>query len=159
MFTHYKEIRLAAIALVCTLSACAGTASLVDSPSIRLTNIQSGHMGFDRQNFVLEFAIHNPNAFPLPVRSLRYDLQIAEQRFASGETQGEFTVPAGGDSAFAISVDLDMLQQASRLASMLRVGSRGDLPYKLQGDISVNIPMTRPLPFSSSGSISLAQDH
>jgi LEA14-like dessication related protein len=114
-------------------------------------------MSFDRQNFVLEFEIHNPNVFPLPVKGIRYDLQIAEQRFASGETQGEFTVPAAGDGAFAISVDLDMLQQASRLASMLRVGSRSDLSYKLHGDLTVNIPMTKPVPFSSSGSISLDQ--
>jgi LEA14-like dessication related protein len=159
MFRKSKEVRLAAIAFVCTLSACASTVSLVDSPSISLTNIQSGHLSFNRQSFVLEFAIHNPNAFPLPVRSMRYDLQIADQRFANGETQGEFTVPAGGDSAFAISVDLDMLQQASRLGSMLRVGSPGELPYTVQGDITVNIPMTRPVPFSNSGSISLTQEH
>ena len=115
-------------------------------------------MSFDRQNFVLEFDIHNPNAFPLPIRALRYDLQIADQRFASGETQGELTVPAAGAGSVAISVELDMLQQASRLATMLRVGSRGDLPYKLSGDVTVDIPMTRPVPFSNSGSISLAQD-
>lgn len=157
MFRLDSGIRLAAIALMCVVSACASTTSLVESPSIKLANIRSGHLSFDRQNFVLEFEIHNPNAFPLPVKALRYDLQIADQRFASGETQGEFTVPAAGDAAFAISVDLDMLQQASRLASMLRVGSRGDLPYKLHGDITVNIPLTRPVPFSSSGSISLTE--
>lgn len=155
MFRLGNELRMAAIASMCVLSACASTASLVESPSINLVNIRSGHMGFDRQNFVLEFEIHNPNVFPLPVRAIRYDLQIAEQRFASGETQGEFTVPAAGDGAFAISVDLDMLQQASRLASMLRVGSGGNLSYKLHGDLTVDIPMTRPVPFSSSGSLSL----
>ena len=155
MFRRCSELRWAAIASVCLMSACASTASLIESPSIRLANIRTGHLGFDRQNFVLEFEIHNPNPFPLPVRAIRYDLQIAEQRFASGESQGEFSVPAAGDGAFAISVELDMLQQASRLTSMLRVGSSGDLPYKLSGDVTVNIPMTRPVPFSSSGSIDL----
>lgn len=157
MFRRCNELRWAAVASVCLMSACASTTSFVESPTIRLANIRTGHMSFDRQNFVLEFEIHNPNVFPLPVKAIRYNLQIAEQRFASGESQGEFTVPAAGDGKFAISVDLDMLQQASRLASMLRVGSSGDLPYKLSGDVAVNIPMTRAVPFSSSGSIALGR--
>ncbi|MEQ9562507.1 MAG: LEA type 2 family protein [Woeseiaceae bacterium] len=158
MFRQGRKIRLASIATVLALTACASTGSFIESPSITLTNIRSGQMSFDRQNFVLEFDIHNPNAFPLPIRALRYDLQIADQRFASGETQGEITVPAAGAGSVAISVELDMLQQASRLASMLRVGSRGNLPYKVSGDVTVDIPMTRPVPFSNSGSISLTQD-
>jgi LEA14-like dessication related protein len=150
--------RLAGISALCLLVSCAGSATLIESPSVGLANIRSGQMSFDRQTFVLDFEIHNPNAFPLPVKALRYNLQIADQRFASGETRGEFTVPAGGDSAFAISVDLNMLQQASGLASMLRVGSRGDLPYKLDGSVTVNIPLTRPVPFSNNGILSLTDD-
>lgn len=143
------------VATICMLAACAGPVTLVDSPSIRLTRIDSGHMSFNRQNFVLGFDISNPNSFPLPVQVLNYNVQIADQDFASGKTEGAFTVPANGDSSFAISVDLDMMQQSSSISSLLRVGSQGQIPYELNGSLTVDIPFTRAIPFSNKGTISL----
>lgn len=148
--------RSSTLATSCLLAACAGPVTLVDSPTVHLARIEAGHMSFNRQTFVLGFDISNPNPFPLPVQVLSYDVSIADQPFASGRTQGAFTVPANGDSSFAISVDLDMMQQASRVASLLRAGSRGQIPYELNGSLTVDIPFTRPIPFSNSGSISLA---
>ena len=145
----------AILATICLLAACAGPVTLVDSPSIRLTRIDSGHLSFNRQTFVLGFDISNPNSFPLPVRVLNYDVQIADQEFASGKTESAFTVPANGDSSFAISVDLDMMQQASSIASLLRAGSQGQVPYELNGSLTVDIPFTRAVPFSHKGPISL----
>ncbi|MDH4316716.1 MAG: LEA type 2 family protein [Gammaproteobacteria bacterium] len=154
-----KTIRkIATFASICILVGCAGPQALVDSPIVRLSSIKSAHMSFDRQNFLLGFEVSNPNAFPLPVKVVKYSVRINDQRFASGETQGEFTIPAHGDGAFTISVDLDMLQQTSRLASLLRLGSHGDLAYELEGSFAVNIPFARPIPFSSKGTLSLAED-
>lgn len=149
-------VRSSALATLCMLTACSTAPTLVDSPSVSLTRIQPSRMSFDRQTFVLGFDIRNPNAFPLPVKSIRYRIQIANQRFASGETQGEFTVPADGASSFAISVDLDMLQQTSRLAPFMGVTARGDVEYQLDGSLTVNIPLTKAIPFSNKGTISLS---
>jgi LEA14-like dessication related protein len=143
------------LATICMLAACAGPAMLVDSPTIRLTRIESGHMSFNRQTFVLGFDISNPNSFPLPVQVLNYNVQIADQQFASGKTDGAFTVPANGDSSFAISVDLDMMQQTSRIGTLLRAGSQGQIPYELNGSLTVDIPFTQAIPFSNKGTISL----
>jgi LEA14-like dessication related protein len=145
----------AILATICLLAACAGPVTLVDSPSIRLTRIDSGHMSFNRQTFVLGFEISNPNSFSLPVQVLNYNVKFADQDFASGKTEGAFTVPANGDSSFAISVDLDMMQQASSIASLLRAGSEGQIPYELNGSLTVDIPFTKPIPFSNKGTISL----
>ncbi len=146
------------LAAICMLAACAGPLTLVDSPSIRLTRIESGHMSFNRQKFVLGFDISNPNSFPLPVQVLNYSVRIADQQFASGKTEGAFTVPANGDSSFAIGVELDMMQQASRIGSLLRAGSQGQISYELSGDLTVDIPFTQPIPFSNKGTISLVSD-
>jgi LEA14-like dessication related protein len=143
------------VSAIAVLAACAGPVTLVDSPSIRLTRIESGHMSFNRQTFVLGFDISNPNSFPLPVQALNYDVQIADQQFASGKTDSPFTVPANGDSSFAISVDLDMMQQSSRIGTLLRAGSQGQIPYELNGSLTVDIPFTRAIPFSNKGTISL----
>lgn len=156
MVEHRTFMRSSIFAATCVLAACAGPVTLVDSPTVRLQRIESGHLGFDRQTFVLGFEISNPNPFPLPVRSLSYDVSIAGEQFASGKTEGEFSVPGNGDGSFAISVELDMMRQASSLASMLRAGSRGSVPYELRGSLTVDIPFTRPIAFSNSGSISIA---
>jgi LEA14-like dessication related protein len=112
-------------------------------------------MSFNRQTFVLGFEISNPNSFSLPVQVLNYNVKFAGQDFANGKTEGAFTVPANGDSSFAISVDLDMMQQASSIASLLRAGSEGQIPYELNGSLTVDIPFTKPIPFSNKGTISL----
>jgi LEA14-like dessication related protein len=143
------------VSAIGVLAACAGPVTLVDSPTIRLTRIESGHMSFNRQTFVLGFDISNPNSFPLPVQVLNYNVQIADQQFASGKTDGAFTVPANGDSSFAISVDLDMMQQSSRIGTLLRAGSQGQIPYELSGSLTVDIPFTQAIPFSNKGTISL----
>jgi len=148
--------RSSIVVATCLLGACAGPATLVDSPTIRLAKIESGHMSFSRQTFVLGFDISNPNPFPLPIQVLSYDVSLADEQFASGRTEGAFTVPANGDGSFAISVDLDMIQQAARVASLLRAGSQGQIRYELNGSLTVDIPFTRPIPFSNSGTISLA---
>ena len=147
---------IAVLSTVFLLTACASTGNLVESPSVRLSNVQTGHMSFDSQNFLLGFEISNPNGFPLPVKAVQYNVRINDQRFASGETQGAFTVPADGASSFTISVELDILQQTSRLASLLRVGSQGEVPYELEGSLAVNIPFTKPVKFSNKGTVSLA---
>ncbi|MGH8221406.1 MAG: LEA type 2 family protein [Woeseiaceae bacterium] len=149
------ERKLAVGLLLASMSGCAATGAIVASPVVRLTGVESREVSFDRQTFLMSFDISNPNPFPLPVRSLRYSVRLGEHRFASGETTGSITVPARGDSAFAISVELDVLQQMPQLASLLKTGLREDVEYRLEGSLDVDIPHVRPVPFSDSGTISV----
>jgi len=154
MYHHNRLIALQAVVLL--LGACAGQSSLVSSPSVKLTGVQLSRMSLSGQTFRLSFDVINPNPFPLPVRSVRYNVQLDEQRFASGETQGKFDVPASGAGSFAISVELDLLQQSSQISSLLQSGLRRDVAYELNGSLVVDIPFTKPIPFSNSGVIQAA---
>jgi len=89
---------------------------------------------------------------------VRYHLQLADQTFASGETQGDFSVPASGDGAFDISVELDILNSAGQLGSVLRSGMRKPVAYELNGSLAVDIPFLKPVPFSTSGVIAIASN-
>jgi LEA14-like dessication related protein len=139
--------------VLAALSACAGTDTLVASPTVNLTGVKLEEVSFSKQTFLLAFDVSNPNPFPLPVRMVRYDLAFDDERFAGGETEGSFTVPARGADAFVISVDLDVLSTAKQLSSMLRGGVPEQVNYALEGSLTVDIPFTRPIPFSSSGVI------
>jgi LEA14-like dessication related protein len=148
---HFQMALLA----VC-LSACATVPeSLIDSPKVDLRNVQVLGFGFRSQTFLLSFDVANPNSFPLPIRSVGYGVRLNGQRFASGETTSEFTVPANGDTSFAISVDLNLLQTSPQLLSIVRDGSRRDVGYELEGRFAVDIPFAPEVRYHDTGSIRL----
>ncbi len=91
----------------------------------------------------------------MPVNHVSYGLKLDGQRFASGETASDISVPAGGANEFAISVELDLLATAPRLLSIIRDGTRGAIPYELEGRLGVDIPMTPPVSYRTEGAIRL----
>ena len=144
-----------AVLAIC-LSGCATVAeSLVSSPSVDLRNVQIVGLGFKSQTFLLSFDIANPNPFPLPIRHVGYGVRLDGQRFASGQTASEFTVPANGDTSFAISVDLDLLQTAPQLLSIVRAGTRRDVRYELEGRFAVDIPFASEVSYRDTGTVRL----
>ena len=152
------SIRAVALLTVTScLSACAGTGSLIASPSIDLTGVELTSVNFQRQTFLLSFEVSNPNPFPLPVKAIEYRLTFDEEKFADGKTQAGFTVPAGGNDSFAISVDLDILKSATHLTSLFGGKFRENVRYELQGRLAVDIPLVQPLSFSSSGVVNMTQ--
>ncbi len=148
-------VRVTSLAAIAAISACAGNGSLISSPEVRLMSIEMIRADFDRQTFLLGFDVSNPNPFPLPIRSVRYRLRLGEQRFASGETQGNFTVPSEGNGKFTISVQLDLLRTTSNISTLIRTGMSRDVDYELSGSFAVDIPFAKPLGFKSGGNIEL----
>ncbi len=140
---------------IAAISGCAATGLVISSPEVRLTSIEMTSADFDRQTFLLGFDVSNPNPFPLPIRSVRYRVRLGEQRFASGETQGSFTVPSDGSGQFAISVELDLLRTTSNISSLIRTGMSRDFDYELSGSFAVDIPFAKPLNFKSGGNIEM----
>jgi LEA14-like dessication related protein len=152
-----KLMHFQMVLLAFCLSACASVPeSLVASPRVNLSNVQVVGLGFNSQTFLLSFDVANPNPFPLPIRNVGYGVRIDGQRFASGETPSEFTVPANGDTSFVISVDLDLLQTAPQLLSIVRDSARQYVNYELVGRFAVDIPLTPQIKYRDSGSIRLS---
>jgi LEA14-like dessication related protein len=145
---------LVLIAALC-LSSCATTGPAIQAPGVTLTGVHVDDIGIGGQSFLLEFSVSNPNPFPLPVKGIRYDLRLDDQKFAGGETQSDFVVPARGDGEFVVGVELDLLHSVSQLASFLRGGMQESVEYELYGSLAVDIPFARPIPFSNSGVISV----
>ena len=91
----------------------------------------------------------------LPVNNVTYGLRLDGQRFASGETVSDFTIPANGRTGFAISVNLNLLQTAPQLLAIVRDSSRRDVRYDIDGRLGVDIPLTGSLKYSNSGLLAL----
>ncbi len=150
---------IAVVAMLVTIvlsSGCAATQSFVDTPRVHLTKVELTYAGFDGQVFLLRFDVDNPNPFALPVTSVRYQVILANQKFASGEAHSEISIPASGSGDFDLQVELDLLKQASQLVSVVRDGMRHDVEYELHGSFTVDIPFVQPIPFSTKGSVQIA---
>ena len=145
----------ATIAASLWLGGCATLDDLVSPPSVSLRNVHLESLAIDEQTFLLSFDVTNPNPFPLPVSSIAYVVELDGMRFASGETDSAFTIAAGSDGEFAISVNLNLLRTAPDLLFIVRDGVRRDIPYTLEGSLGFDIPYARPTPFRSEGLIRL----
>lgn len=138
------------------LTSCASLPeSLLSAPDVNLRNVQVMGLGFDGQTFLLTFDASNPNAVALPVRHIAYGLELDGKHFASGKTASEFTIPANGTTSFAISVDLNLLRTAPELLFVVRDGTRRDIPYEVEGQLGVDIPLAPALRYRNSGNIRL----
>ena len=129
--------------------------NVVSRPEVKLRDVQVVGLGFKSQTFLLSFDISNPNPFPLPVNHVSYGVRLDGQRFATGQTTSDISVPAGGASQFAINVDLDLLSTAPQLLAIVRDGTRRDVSYQLEGQLGIDIPMTPPVAFRTEGRIRL----
>jgi LEA14-like dessication related protein len=143
-------VRIAVLlVVVLCASGCAGTESLLKAPSVNLSSVELSKINFSGQTFLLGFDVQNPNVFPLPIKKIRYRVMLENSKFAGGETQCNFTIPALGNGEFVISVDLDLLQSGAKLASIIRQGVHNDINYELDGSLTIDIP----LDFSNSGTV------
>lgn len=146
--------RLTMMAMLVALAACASLPeNIIAKPQVELRDVQILGLGFKSQTFLLSFDIRNPNPFPLPVNHVSYGVRLDGQRFASGETTSDISVPASGDAEFAISVELDLLNTAPQLLSIMRDGTRSEIPYSLEGQLGIDIPMTPPVSYRTAGAI------
>ena len=155
MYRQSRKLCFASI-IACGLAACSSIPeSLVARPNVELNNVQIIGLGFKTQTFLLTFDVANPNSFSLPVRNVGYAVTLDGQRFASGETESDFSIPAGGATQFSISVDLNLLQTAPQLLSSIRDSSRGELPYELEGVFGIDLPLVPSVNYRNRGMIRL----
>lgn len=150
---RFRNIAFSAIALLA--AGCASTGVIVERPSVTLSNVAVTEVDLGGQTFVLDFDVVNPNPFPLPIRSIAYGVELEGLRLASGETQSAFTVPAGGESHFEITVDVDLMRTAPQLMFVVREGIYRDIPYALEGRFAIDVPFANPVTFRNEGSIRL----
>ncbi len=145
-------IRLLAAGLVLALLAgCA--AARFKEPHLDVVNIEMLRGDLLRQELRVRMRVQNPNDRALPVRGITYQVHLAGEPFAHGESQRDFIVPANGETEFDVGVTANA---ASTVLRLLGNGRRLDnVEYRISGKVSLASGILRNLPFEEKGEIKL----
>lgn len=144
--------------LLLSLGVTAGCTQLVQElspPSVAVAGLELVNAGVTNQTFRITLDVGNPNAIPLPIRGLSYDLALAGGPFAKGEAAESFRLPANGSERVRLNVTTDLVGALSRITQVLQ-GSASTVDYDISGALQVDLPLVEPLPFSQQGQVPLA---
>ncbi len=148
----YRPFFLTA-ALVFVLVACAAIAPKFEKPNLSVANIEMLNGNFLQQNFKVTFKIQNPNDRALPVNGLRAQLKVNGESIASGVSNHAFVVPALGESEFDMTITANMALALLKFAN--KTDQKSAVDYDLVGNVSIDLPFLRDLPFTQHGSFAL----
>jgi LEA14-like dessication related protein len=136
--------RVAAVAAACALAACASLGERPIPPQVSLAAITAGVSTGEGARAHLTFAVYNPNAFDLAVRSLDYQLSVDGRQAAAGALAEPVRLAAGETTKVGLDVRVDLREMGRALDHALR---RGQLPYEVSGTLvladGVRLPFRR----------------
>lgn len=144
------------IGLLCglvLLASCSGLVPKLEAPQLQVVGVELQRADLLSQQLRVRMRVTNPNDRALPVRAITYQVEVAGEPFAQGESERSFDVPALGSTEF----DLGMKANAAGvLLRLLGSGQRTDaLDYRLTGRVQLASGLLRSVPFEEKGSINL----
>lgn len=129
-------------------SGCAMTR--LQPPQLQVVEVGLIGASVLKQQLRLRMRVHNPNDVELPVRGISYEVQLAGETFASGESERDFVVPALGETEFSLDVT------ANAAGALLRLlGERGNPEYRVLGRVHLARGLLRSIPFEHKGELRL----
>lgn len=146
--------RGAALLLVATLAACASLAPRLETPRLSVMGVKLVEASLFEQRFEVRLRVQNPNDRDLPVRGLDLEFELGGEKFATGVSAREFTVPALGEAEF------DMLLTSNAATALLNLarageGKRESLDYVIRGRLRTSLGLLRTVPFEERGRVPL----
>jgi LEA14-like dessication related protein len=139
----------ALIMMLCLLPACAYTN--LQTPTLSVVDVQFLKGDVFSQDLRVRMRVQNPNNVILPVRSITYEVELAGNTFAHGDSTGGFSIPANGETEFDVNVKANA---ASALLRMLG-NNQGNPQYRIFGKVRLSSGMLRNIPFDHRGELKL----
>ena len=134
-----------------------GTIPMLNSPNIRVSNLEVQSLSFTNADLLLNMEFDNPNAFGIKINGFDYGFSINGDRWAEGKSLVNTTIDGKDTAQLSIPISLN-ISEIGLSAYRLLSGS-GDANYNLQGNF--NLGTTHPLldqtnlKIDKSGSLSL----
>jgi len=141
---------------LCTaiLSGCSAFAPKIETPRLMLISAEMMSGDMFNQQFRVRVHVENPNARPLPIKQIDYELFLEGDSFSEGASAAPFTVPANDELEFDLVVKTNFVSSVGRLLSRVNDG-RTTIRYDFVGKLDVDISMLPAIPFNAGGTIEL----
>ena len=144
--------RIFAAAAILIITACATSAPRIESPQVSLESVRVIRIVDGKAELSVGLRLNNPNASPLSITAVDYEITLDNRPAASGHTVRVDTLPAGGEAKVDLAGRVDVGAVA---AALMVLGSQLPVGYTLKG--SVTVQDGAPIPFSRSGKIEVSK--
>ncbi len=127
------------------------------SPEISLKNFELVKVGLTEQTYRLRLNIKNPNAFPLPIQALNYQLFVNNKPFFKGANNQPVMIPALGEGFMETNINsniADVMEGWQQWFSL----AKQTIDYRLVGDVGVS-SYAIPIPFQYADKVDLLIKH
>jgi LEA14-like dessication related protein len=149
--------RILAALLVAAMLEVVGCSALgykFETPQLSIVRVEFLKGDLLQQNLRVRLHVQNPNRRELPVSSITYEIEVAGEKFAHGESERDFVVPALGETEFDVGVTANAAGVLLKLATG-GMGRRDALDYRLFGTVNLKSGLLRSLPFEQRGKVDL----
>ena len=141
------------VAATVLLAACSSLGYKFQTPRLTIARVELVKGDLAQQNLRVRLHVQNPNGRDLPISNITYQIEVAGDAFAHGESERDFVVPANGETDFDVMV---VVNAAGTVLKLATGGLRGDrLEYRIFGRVTLSSGMVRSLPFEQKGTIPL----
>jgi LEA14-like dessication related protein len=123
-------------------------------PQLSLVGIDIKDLSLFQQRFEVRLHVHNPNDYPLPVKSMEGSFELEGEPLGTGTSNTPFTVPALGDAEFAVDVLTSLAPSLIRVIDKLNRGENS-VAYHAKGTLVTSVPFVGPFPFDTTGTLQL----
>jgi LEA14-like dessication related protein len=145
-------LRGAGACLVILLAGGCALAPKFKEPQLDVVDVQLLRGDLLQQELRVRMLVRNPNDRALAVRRVQYEVKVAGEAFAHGQSERDFNVPANGETQFDVGVT------ANAAAAVLRLlgGGRLDaVDYQITGKVTLASGLVRSIPFDEKGEFRL----
>lgn len=122
------------LAIAFFVTGCASLQPEIREPTYRIEGVELLQLGLTEQRFRLTLLVNNPNDRALPVRALRYSVDLEEIPLAEGESEERFTLPANSEHPVRLDVRTRLLQDLPALMRKLEMNQQR-FAYQLRGEV------------------------
>src|SRR5262245_56561391 len=125
--------RVLALLPLFVLAGCASTLDL-QTPKLSVVSLKVQSADLFSQRLQVRLRVMNPNSRELPIKAIKYRIEVNDTALAEGLADTPFVVPANGESEFELPVTANLASLLPKLLSR----SSDALDYRLVGDVSLS---------------------
>jgi len=139
---------VATLVAALALGACASLGPRPLPPEVTLQSMTAGVVVGGSAQARMRFAVRNPNAYDLAVRTFEYQMRIGGREVGAGALAQPVTLGANAVTAVDVDVRMDLRVMGAALDHALR---KGTLDYSVDGNVVLANGVT--LPFRKRGTL------